>query len=532
MPINATLPTTTTMDEPPRWTPPVYDITKAPSTTHSFKLSSSSSNNSTNFARTAKIAPDGSSFIAQCEDHSLQLFDFPHFVAPGTPSSSLAFHYLLHQHHCFIDSNEAPSTSSSPRLNLKQGSPVVDFAWFPSASKLDPATYCFVSSVRECPVKLLDASTGKLRASYRIVDHRERQIAPNSLAFTYSGERLYCGFEDAIEVFDVGCPGEGIRRHTSPSKKSKDGLKGIVSALAFSASHSVSDDAIFAAGSLTPIPGNIALYSDAGGEALMFLGGGPRAGVTQLQFNLYRPHMLYAGYRGNANGLIYSWDIRSRIDTPVAIYDGRPSGQSLDEPSPAPNQKLRFDMDIGGRYIGAGNWGGEVVLFNAEKVEAELEATAEEMAMEDDVPVIQVQPELRFKAHDDTVAAVTFQPWRAEMLTVSGSRHFDSGEEDEDTSDEEEDSPHEAGRLGPKVLDNSIKLWSLAPPAFAPLEETSASIPPEEPPLTTPPLATLSEPSVSPATDYTSALPPRSPSISPSTNTSHSATLEWELDLD
>lgn len=388
-----------------------------------------------------------------------------------------------------------------------------------------------MSSVRECPVKLLDASTGKLRASYRIVDHRERQIAPHSLAFTYSGERLYCGFEDAIEVFDVGCPGEGIRRHTSPSKKSKDGLKGIVSALAFSASHSVSDDAIFAAGSLTPIPGNIALYSDAGGEALMFLGGGPRAGVTQLQFNLYRPHMLYAGYRGNANGLIYSWDIRSRIDTPVAIYDARPSGQSLDEPSPASNQKLRFDMDIGGRFIGTGNWGGEVVLFNAEKVEAELEATAEEMAMEDGIPVLQIQPELRFKAHDDTVAAVTFQPWRAEMLTVSGSRHFDSGEEDEDTSDEDEDSPHEAGRLGPKVLDNSIKLWSLAPPPFAPLEETSASIPPKE--LSpAPPLATLSEPSVSPATDYTSALPPRSPSISPSTNTSHSATLEWELDLD
>lgn len=66
----------------------------------------------------------------------------------------------------------------------------------------------------------------QLRASYRIVDHRERQIAPHSLAFTYSGQRLYCGFEDAIEVFDVGQPGEGERRHTSPTKKSKDGLKG------------------------------------------------------------------------------------------------------------------------------------------------------------------------------------------------------------------------------------------------------------------------------------------------------------------
>ena len=38
--------------------------------------------------------------------------------------------------------------------------------------------------------------------------------------------RLYCGFEDAIEIFDVQRPGEGERLPTTPSKKSKDGLKG------------------------------------------------------------------------------------------------------------------------------------------------------------------------------------------------------------------------------------------------------------------------------------------------------------------
>lgn len=39
--------------------------------------------------------------------------------------------------------------------------------------------------------------------------------------------RLYCGFEDAVEVFDFARPGEGTRLMTTPSKKSKDGLKGI-----------------------------------------------------------------------------------------------------------------------------------------------------------------------------------------------------------------------------------------------------------------------------------------------------------------
>ncbi|KAJ3536223.1 hypothetical protein NMY22_g6126 [Coprinellus aureogranulatus] len=335
------------------------------------------------------------------------------------------------------------------RLVLKQGSPVVDFAWFPSASKIDPATYCFAASVRECPVKLLDATTGKLRASYRIVDHRERQIAPHSLAFTFGGDRLFCGFEDAIEVFDVGQPGEGTRRHTTPSKKSKDGLKGIISAIAFSTYNSTADDVLFAAGSLTPVPGNIALYTDIKEEALMFLGGGPRAGVTQLQFNHYRPHILYAAYRGSANGTLYSWDIRSRVDFPLAIYDARPLGGQ----EGARNQKLRFDLDIGGRYIGTGNWAGEVALFDVAKTETDLGAgVGDELVLDMVDDPVEVQPTMRFQAHRDTVTSVSFQPWKAEMLTVSGSRRFNLGDGDE--SDDEGETT---------TLDNSITLWDLSP---------------------------------------------------------------------
>src|ERR1700685_729185 len=38
--------------------------------------------------------------------------------------------------------------------------------------------------------------------------------------------RLYCGFDSAIEIFDVHRPGEGTRLLTSPNKKSRDGMKG------------------------------------------------------------------------------------------------------------------------------------------------------------------------------------------------------------------------------------------------------------------------------------------------------------------
>ena len=45
---------------------------------------------------------------------------------------------------------------------LRQPAPIVDYAWYPSATVNDLATFCFLASVRECPVKLLDASDGRV----------------------------------------------------------------------------------------------------------------------------------------------------------------------------------------------------------------------------------------------------------------------------------------------------------------------------------------------------------------------------------
>ncbi|KAG8215104.1 hypothetical protein J3R82DRAFT_8555 [Butyriboletus roseoflavus] len=132
----------------------------------------------------------------------------------------------------------AVSRTSLSLLHTKtfpQSAPIVDFTWYPGASQHNLPTFCFVASVRDCPVKLLDGRDGRLRASYSIVDHRERRIAPHSLAFNLAAAKLYCGFEDAIEIFDVQRPGEGERLPTTPSKKSKDGLKGERSVLDYGA---------------------------------------------------------------------------------------------------------------------------------------------------------------------------------------------------------------------------------------------------------------------------------------------------------
>ncbi|KAG5338320.1 hypothetical protein C0989_007558 [Termitomyces sp. Mn162] len=243
------------------WFSPQYDTSRPPSLKTTLQPSQTE-DFPENFARTAKWCPDGSTFLTHCEDRSLQLF-----------TTSLS------------DDPAAQTTT------FHQPSPILDFIWYPTASPLTPPTYCFIASVRDCPIKLLDASDGRLRASYRIVDHRERQVAPHSLAFDLTAERLYCGFEDAIEVFDISRPGHGTRLPTTPSKKSKDGLKGIISALAFIPSQG-SDT--YAAGSLYPTPSNIALFSSTQGpEPIMFVSGGPSAGVTQqgriLLFDLHNP---------------------------------------------------------------------------------------------------------------------------------------------------------------------------------------------------------------------------------------------------
>ncbi|KAG1837083.1 hypothetical protein F4604DRAFT_1910022, partial [Suillus subluteus] len=107
--------------------------------------------------------------------------------------------------------------SAHHKRTFSQSSVVVNFAWYPGASSSNAPAYCFVASVRDCPVKLLDASDGRLRASYPIIDHRERFITPHSLAFNLTANKLYCGFEDAIEIFDIQQPGEGDRLPTTPS---------------------------------------------------------------------------------------------------------------------------------------------------------------------------------------------------------------------------------------------------------------------------------------------------------------------------
>ncbi|KAF9254595.1 WD40 repeat-like protein [Marasmius fiardii PR-910] len=430
---------TTTPDEQYTWSPPQFTVSRPPHLQETILPPSPLSN----FVRIAKWCPDGSLLLTQCEDRSYRMMRL-----------------------CVLCSN---SGSTSTILTLPQPSPIVDFLWYPTASPNDPASFCFVSSVRDCPVKLLDASNGRLRASYPIIDHIERFVAPHSMAFNPYGTRLYCGFENAIEVFDVGHPGEGIRLSTTPTKKSKDGLKGIISALSFCPSYETD---YFAAGSLTPTSSNIAIFSETRGEApVMFLGQGQdsgfRASVTQLMFNPIRPHLLYASFRRRTE--ILCWDLRTRVDLPWKIYspaspeaaEARGDGMRGEKPE-LTNQKRRFDVDINGRWLSVPGQDGTISIFDLNENENEHGNSAilsdQHQQQQDEEPIAMV-PSLCFQAHEDSITTSTFRPGSSHLLSVSGSRSFPfEGDEDVEDGVDGEICISRSKRE-PVVRDASIKLW-------------------------------------------------------------------------
>ncbi|KAG6834479.1 hypothetical protein H0H93_009412, partial [Arthromyces matolae] len=316
-----------------------------------------------------------------------------------------------------------------------------------------------------------------LRASYRIVDHRERQIAPHSLAFNLTAERvdfdikdrLYCGFEDAVEVFDVSRPGEGTRLPTTPSKKSKDGLKGIISALAFVPSQG-SD--IYAAGSLTPSSSNIALFSETQGqEPIMFISNGPKAGITQVRSQVHltttptpkdhvQPH-------ATTHHVLRLSTTRFNIQL-GSPFQPRFSSQNLQFP------KFEFERR---RWRKKGKDEpetecGTVSIFD-------LKDSDTSHAAEEDVHLTEteeVKPILEFEAHGDAIGSVAFNPIHPTLLSVSGSRHFESPESESSdsssSSDDDEEVEEEKEGLPPKTrtirksqprsFDSSIKTWSFS----------------------------------------------------------------------
>ncbi|GAA6003221.1 WD40 repeat domain-containing protein [Rhodotorula paludigena] len=328
------------------------------------------------FFRDLQICPDGSCVLATAEDRSVSLFALPSDVPDETPTPSTSAHTL-----------DAAWTYSPPDSLFSS-------AWYPGATSADPAMFSFAVGVKDHPVHLLDGADQRVRASYPIVDHTERFVAPHSMAFAPNGASLYCGFENAIEIFDVGSPGaEGYRLHTTPTRSSKEGQKGIISSLAFSGPDPTSGSSCLAAGSFS---GTVGLYDPSQSNPLVdLLWPSQRGGVTKVLFHPLSPHLLFAASRQSSH--LDVWDLRNT---------SRPSSSGRLRRKARTNQRLGFDIDPSGTWLAAGDQDGQLSIFSAQPLPDELE------------------PVTSFTLADKPLGATVFHPWLPLLLTASGTRTF------------------------------------------------------------------------------------------------------------
>ena len=140
---------------------------------------------------------------------------------------------------------------------------------------------------------------------------------------------------------------------------------GIVSSIAFCPDQT---NEYFAAGTLTPSNFNIALFSESTGEKTITWVGCEELrnsvsqvcstlparthadpfSTSQLRFHPTNPSILYASFRRSAR--IYSWDLRGDTSIPLQAFQTSDFG-----PGELSNQKLTFDIDYAGKWLGVGD---------------------------------------------------------------------------------------------------------------------------------------------------------------------------------
>nr|XP_031861950.1 uncharacterized protein CI109_002780 [Kwoniella shandongensis]KAA5529022.1 hypothetical protein CI109_002780 [Kwoniella shandongensis] len=391
---------------------PPHDFGTSPTSLGKLDAADLDAEVSPNFWRCARWCSDGSAILSATEDRTLRV----HATSEAIPSA--------------IDTK-----------SHKQPDAIHSTLWYSSASALNPPTFCYMASIRDAPVRLIDANDGRIRATYPIVDHRERFIAPHSMAFNATSSKLYCGFENAIEVFDVATPGynSSERLKIAFTRREKGGQKGIVSALAFMPDYS----GTFAAGTFS---GSVSLYSE-------------DTGAAPLAFHPLNPQTIFVASRRSQQ--IQVFDVRD-LSRPVAALE-RPGSS---------NQRLWFDVDPWGRWLASGDESGVVRVWDITKSDLS-------------------KPVLREKLHN--VGSVQFHPFQPLLLTCSGSRtclgdvidsddSSDSGQQSSNDEESEDDSnstqKDRSRKTTPKkpsrLVDSTLKIWSTTSSNTDGLEATSS----------------------------------------------------------
>jgi len=359
------------------------------------------------FLKGCKWSPDGTCLLTCANDNVLRLFDIP---ADLYKSHNLPF-------------QGCDMADIKPALKIKEGELIYDYCWHPNMSSWHPETCLLASTAKNSPVHLWDAYRGKLMATYRAYNNVDEVEAASSISISPDGEKLYCGFDKCIRVFDIKTPGRQCELRPT---KFVDGItasqSGIISCIAVNPAL----PSVYAAASYMK---TIGLYSEPDGTPLCVLEG-HRGGVTHLKFSP-DGFFLYSG--GRKDPEIICWDLRNPGHV---LYTLNRTVET--------NQRIYFDLDPTGRLLLTGDTNGFVKVWDTQKA---LELTAESSQMA-------VDELCSWKAHNDCTNGVSCHPWLPLVATSSGQRHttVSSSSSDADSRSDSDDA------VDP-VAENAVKLW-------------------------------------------------------------------------
>lgn len=296
-----------------------------------------------------------------------------------------------------------------PSLSVSNPDLIYDMTWFPlMTSTSSSSSVCLVSCGRN-PLRLIDAYTGKTRATYKAFDHLEQMVSPHSIAFSPDGEKIYAGFTGILRVFYTSVPGSSFIE--VPTASDAYLQTGILSCIAFNPG----DKKMFAVGSYSK---QISLSNERDEAVFHVLGGQSKGGVTHLAFS-QDGNKLLSGGRKDPN--IICWDLRN-LGQVFCVY----------KRSVSTNQRMYFDVK--NDMLFSGNDNGLISLWSLSSPET--------------------SPSQSFKGHNDSVNGISLHPCLPLLASVSGSRKFP-----ELTSDDEDEQLF--SKRYSAQSDNSLKVWHL-----------------------------------------------------------------------
>ncbi|KAI8567533.1 hypothetical protein RHMOL_Rhmol02G0129900 [Rhododendron molle] len=408
------------------WTPPSICFGVPPVRTYHFTHQFRTPSNPNNFLKGVKWSPDGSCFLTSAEDNTFRLFSLPD-NGDGYYGNACSL------------AADAAADSYTADLIVNGGESIYDFCWYPYMSASDPVTCVFASTTRDHPIHLWDATSGELRCTYRAFDAMDEITAAFSVGFNLAGTKMpvmesekwiFGGYNKSLRIFDVHRPGRDFKQH-STVQGNKEGQPGIISAIAFSPSHTK----MLATGSYCQ---TTAIYSEDNMELLYILHG-QEGGVTHVQFSK-DGNYLYTGGRKvkpcadcrvlsvTFDPYILCWDIRKAVDIVYKIYRS----------SENTNQRIAFDVEPSGQHLGTGGQDGLVHIYNLQ--------TGQWVSS--------------FQAALDTVNGFSFHPFLPMVACSSGHRRFDTLD----------DSPEDFSLSGDE---NCASIWSFA---LASMEDNAAAM--------------------------------------------------------